>query len=146
MNRIQRSSRSGALLVCVLVCLGIATTIVMLSVRSSLQARRQMQHELQLEQTRWLLDAGISRAASQLRQQTDYQGETWQVKPALSSYPEASIAISVNTDGIPSQKKSVTVTARLGSDHASGPALSGPIQRSHTFQISVSDSTTSTNQ
>jgi hypothetical protein len=129
--RPAKIDRRGSILVCVLVCLGIASAIVIVSVRSSLQARRQMRQELQLEQTRWLLEAGLVHAVTQLRNQPTYQGETWQVSPPLPAYPHATVDISVATDGAVTDKVRMTVTAKLR-----GPdALSKTTQRSKTLLL-----------
>lgn len=128
------SMRQGAILVCVLVCMGIAITIVLASVRSSLQVRRQMRREIQLEQTRWLLEAGMNRAASQLRQQSEYEGETWLVDPALTAYTGAIIEIAVTGDDVPENNVRLQVTARIP---AQDPA-SKPTQRSETVIVPIS--------
>lgn len=104
--------RSAAILVCVLVCMGIVSTITLLAVRTSLQVRRQMRQEVQLEQARWLLDAGLARGLQQLRQRADYQGETWDVAPALTSYGQATVQIAIEADG-PGQASSDTTRRRL---------------------------------
>ena len=130
-DRPRQADRNGAVLLCVLACLGIATTIVMVSVRSTLRARRQMRQELQLEQTRWLLDAGISHAKSRLKNDPNYRGDTWNVAPELGGYAEASVDISAPSDDSPSDLRTLRITARLNTDEA----LSKPTVRSRELLI-----------
>ena len=76
MKNRHRAEKRGTVLLVVLVCMVVATSIVLGAVQSSLRHRRQLHQEIQLEQTRWLLDAGISRAISQLDRDPEYDGET----------------------------------------------------------------------
>ncbi len=141
--RVSSDQRVGAVLVCVLVCMGIATTIGLVAVRSSLQVRRQLRQELQLEQTRWLLDAGIARGLQQLNRRPDYQGETWEVSPALPTDMHATIEIKVlteptagpATDGQPTDQplRRLQVKAAIGT--ADGLAVPAPGFTSRTDSI-----------
>ncbi len=54
--------RNGTIVIAVLVCLAIATTILFGAIEVSLRQRRQVRSETQMEQTYWLLDAGIGAA------------------------------------------------------------------------------------
>lgn len=135
-NQATIGKRSGAILVCVLVCMGIATTIGLVAVRSSLQARRQMRQEVQLEQTRWLLDAGLARGLQQLRQSPAYQGETWNVAPALQSYPDAVVNIEVLADSsAPDGPARLQVTAVLGHSDPLSAAPAGATRRSDSIVL-----------
>ena len=127
----DRSARGGAVLLCVLACLGVATAIVMVSIRSSLRARRQMRQELQLEQTRWLLDAGVAYAKSRLRTDPDYEGELWQVDPGFGSYAEATLEIAISSDDVPANQLRLQVAAKLKTDEP----LSKPTVRSSTLLV-----------
>lgn len=132
--------RGGAILICVLVCMGIVSTITLLAVRTSLQVRRQMRQEVQLEQTRWLLDAGLARGLQRLRDRPDYQGETWNVAPALSTYAEATVQIAILTDEPDQASASTTerrlqVTATIGA--ADGLAAPSPGSTSRTDSIFI---------
>ena len=111
---IAKSRSRGSILICVLVCLGIAASIMLVSVRSSLRVRRQMRNETQLEQTRWLLEAGVKRGASRLREDPAYRGETWQVVPALTAYRDATVEIKVTRDAVSDEQASLSVSARIG--------------------------------
>ena len=91
----RTNQRSGSLLVCVLVCMGIATSIMLVAVKSSLQARRQMTEERKIEQARWLLDAGIRHAADAARADPTYAGEMIHISPVIDIASKATVAISV---------------------------------------------------
>ena len=54
--------RTGAVLIAVLACAAVAVSLVMLSVQVSLQQRRKLKIDHQLEQTRWVLDAAIRKS------------------------------------------------------------------------------------
>ncbi|WP_068134309.1 hypothetical protein [Roseimaritima ulvae] len=116
--------------------MGIVTTIALVAVRSSLQVRRQMRQEVQLEQTRWLLDAGLARGTQQLREAADYQGETWQVTPALAGYPQATVKIEIiDDDSTPDDSRRLHVTAQLGPSAPSSAASVGSTRRSDSIII-----------
>lgn len=89
--------RTGAVLVSVLACLVVTTAIAALTVRQSLEARRQGRVERQLRQTQYLLDAGIRRAAERLRADASYSGETWQPTVALARFGDVRVEIRVTT-------------------------------------------------
>ncbi len=99
MKSLQRSYPGGSILVGVIVCLGVATSIMLTSVHWSLRARRQLARELQMEQTRWLVDAGFARVRNQMRLDVDYDGETWVVEPPLSDELQATIEIKTRAEG-----------------------------------------------
>lgn len=97
-NCMKRNRRRGAVLLAVLVCLGIASAITGVAVHRSLSARRQLNHNWQLEQTRMLLDAGIRRMHRKLAEKPDYTGESWRLDGALESYATARVEIEVTND------------------------------------------------
>ena len=75
----HRRRRSSAFaLVFVLVCM----TVVIISLLAMVQ-RVTMSHRMGLQrerqiQARWLVEAGLDRAAARLRTQSTYEGESWQ--------------------------------------------------------------------
>lgn len=103
MNRIPHASvrmnhrRRGAAFVLFMVILlllmmaaGAMTQYVMLQ-------RSQTESQLLSTQSDWLLQSGLERAVSQLRQDPNYAGETWTVSVASSGSPrdgELMIAVS----------------------------------------------------
>ncbi len=116
--------RRGAILVAVLVCLGIATTIVLGAVQSSIRQHRQVRQELQLEQTRWLLDAGIERAIAGFQAQPEsYAGESLTITPGLKKFDRATIEISVMENDAITERARLRVTARLAGAAATAPVM-----------------------
>lgn len=129
-----RGRRTGAVLIAVLACLVITTAIAALTVRQSLEARRQGRVERQLRQTQYLLDAGIRRAAERLRADASYSGETWEPTAALARFGDVRVEIRITgTDDedtasedatredptaddptVPATGRQVEITARLG--------------------------------
>ncbi|WP_153557231.1 hypothetical protein [Roseimaritima sediminicola] len=128
--------RRGILLISVLLALAIVTTLVFLAVRTGLQTRRQMRREVQMEQTRWLLDAGIARGLRELRQSPEYRGETWQVAPVPPPYRFASVTIEVRPaadDDNPPAATHLRVTAVVSATDAPVPLHT--TRRSHTVLL-----------
>jgi len=123
MKRHSSSKRRGAVLVAVLVCMGFATIVLLGAVQTSLHQRRQVRQELQMEQTRWLLDAGLSTAIARLQANPGYDGETLTVTPALNKYSQGTIEISLIRDDVPDQRVGLRVTARLGNADGSLPIM-----------------------
>lgn len=113
MNRRLRTRR-GTVLIAVLVCMGVAITIVLAVVQVSLRQRRQLRQELQMEQTKWLMDAGIGHATARLKAEPGYDGETMSVAPQIEKYSKASIEISVSRNDRLAERVRVKITARLG--------------------------------
>ncbi len=132
----DRSFRLGSVLVCVIVCLGVATSIMLTSVVGSLRARRQIDRELQMEQTRWLADAGFMRAVQQIRVNSDYVGEIWAVSPAIDEAHEATIEIVVKSEDAKTRVEIVATirdrspqshpTRRAAAKEFIGPVVSQP--------------------
>jgi hypothetical protein len=87
-----------------------------------------MQH--QLRQTEFLLDAGILRAANQLRRSSDYRGETWRPRASTVGFESPVVEIRVKAGEDP-QALQVEVLARMGSPLAD-------LQRSNPSQTSRS--------
>lgn len=115
MKRKKRFGRRGSLLISVLVCLGIATSITLTGIHSSLRARRQVARELQMEQTRWLVDAGLNRGLIRIRSNADYAGEIWEVTPPLNAHTQATIAVTREASELPDGKTRLTATATIRS-------------------------------
>ncbi|TWT75407.1 hypothetical protein [Allorhodopirellula solitaria] len=97
-SRNERMRRSGAVLLAVLVCLGIASAITGLAMQRSLRARRQLNHDWQLEQTRLLLDAGVRHVHRSVTENPDYTGELLELGAALESYATARVEIEAAED------------------------------------------------
>jgi len=138
MSRSRRESR-GTVLVCVLVCLLVATTLVTTMTRSALQSRREVRLQHQMRQTELLLDAGVLRAAHQLRASNDYQGESWQPASAIERFDNPQIEIQV--EALDADSRRIKVIASLGvADHNGQRLVASRTQRTHTFDIELSSS------
>jgi type II secretory pathway component PulK len=129
-------SRRGTLLIAVLVCLVVVATILLGVVQSSLRQRYQLRNELQLEQTRWLLDAGMGQARMKIFGDADYEGETLTVSPGLQKFSAGRIETEVLDDGDAKATVRVRVTAKLGSVDQALPTMS----RSTEFVLKTEDS------
>ena len=100
-------------MIAVLVCIGVATTILFGAVEQSLRCRRQMRNEAQLEQVRWLVDAGVRKAISNLEQRPGYEGESFVVTPQICENLVAKLEIKVSPTESATGQVRVVVTAAL---------------------------------
>jgi type II secretory pathway component PulK len=140
MNKIHRKPRSGALLICVLVCLLVASAMVTATTRSALQSRRDVRLQHQMRQTELLLDAGILRAVSQLQRSNDYQGETWRPKNALARFDNPSLEIRVSVgEKNKNDSRRIEVIASLGAADNLKQFNASLTRRTHTFFIELSE-------
>ena len=63
----RQRDRRGVIIVVVLVCLVVATMIILGSVNISTRYRRQLRDDLRVEQATWLLDAGVRVAIAKVK-------------------------------------------------------------------------------
>ncbi len=125
------AARRGTLVVCVLVCLLVASSMVVATTQSALRARRECRTQQQLRQTELLLDAGIRRSIAQLNARDDYEGEEW-TPPSISGLAPV-VRIQVNREP---DRPTVQVVALLGIRDPSGTyRVATKTQRSLTFQL-----------
>ena len=127
---IKTREKKGAVAFAVLVCLVVTTTIVLGAVASSLRHRRQLQKEIQLEQTRLLLDAGIDKAIAEVESDPKYEGQTLDQIDAIGKYKNAIIKIKKldSTENVQFQ-----IVAKLSAKENSG--RSETMQRSKTITL-----------
>ena len=124
-------ARRGTLVVCVLVCLLVASSMVVATTQSALRTRRECRTQQQLRQTELLLDAGIRRAIAQLNANEDYEDEEW-TPPSISGLTPL-VRIQVERE---SDRPTVQVVASLGIRESSGAFRAATkTQRSLTFQL-----------
>ena len=88
----QSVTRRGSVLIAVLACSAVATSLILLSVQVSLHQRRKLRTEHQLEQTRWVLDAAIRKS---IANSTDESSEN-EIKPKLRKFDKVSFSVSLN--------------------------------------------------
>ena len=115
MKKRSTIKRRGTVLIAVLVCMGFATTILLGAVQTSLRMRREVRQELQMEQTKWLMDLGVRNAIVKLQDQPEYAGESLSFAPPLGKFADASIEISVDRNDQPDDRVRLRVTAQLNS-------------------------------
>ncbi len=128
-NALRLRQQHGVVLICALVCLSVATALVVTTVHQSLGVRRQGRMQWQLRQTEYLVDAGIRRAVARLGADEDYAGETWHPAAALPDFASVAVEIDVMPlDEVPPRWE-VTVVAKL----SQSDSLAFRTQRSQTF-------------
>lgn len=94
-ERARKKNYAGSVLICVLVCLGIASIVSLGTLKTSLTHRRELQRHWQMEQTQWVLEAGWRRAQKSRLADDQYTGETWQLAGVLHSDLDASVQITI---------------------------------------------------
>ncbi len=108
-----RRSR-GAVLICVIVCLAVATLLLATMLKRTLQVRRQLRTERNARQTEWLAQAGAERAAFRLSD-PDYEGERWMLPAdAIVGSDPGVVSISVGRNS--ADQASVEVVAEYPSE------------------------------
>ncbi len=126
----SRRKRSGSILICVLVCLAIVTSIAASMLKTALDARKAVRQELQLSQTEFLLEAGIQRAVQQWNDDPEYSGETWQLKSsAIPGIESALVEIQVSP-AAEDQPTRIKIVAQIPADSPQA------MRRSYTFSLS----------
>ena len=128
MKRSVPAPRRGAVLIAVLVCLAIVMMLMLGAVQISVRQQRQVRQHLQLEQTRWLLDAGISRAISQLQSQPEYRGETLSVTSGRMKELPATVEIAITATEKVDQFR-LRVTARTDRVEETNPSMQRSLER-----------------
>ena len=124
---------NGSVLVCVLVCVSVASALVVAMTKTALQAHRQLRHQRQLRQTELLVEASIERAVVRLSEDSAYRGETWELaSKILPGYGAGRVRIVVAAEAESSPRSyRIEVVARLPADTPDG------IQRSHEILVAT---------
>jgi hypothetical protein len=94
-NPSRAKTCNGSVLICVLVCLGIASIVSLGALKTSLAHRRELQRHWQREQTQWVLEAGWRRALTARSADDQYMGEVWDLAEVLQSDLDASVQITI---------------------------------------------------
>lgn len=133
----DHASRRGTVVVCVLACMLVAASLAAATTHAALRWRRSIRIDHQMRQTELLLDAGILRAAKQLRANPDYQGETWRLSVDSIGFESTAVEIRVNPDDDP-QGRRVDVVASIGATGDSPKRTNqSQTRRSHTYSTQV---------
>lgn len=104
---------TGSVLICVLVCLGIASVVSLGALKTSLTHRRELQRHWHLEQTQWLLEAGWRRALQARQADDQYTGEDWQLPGVLSDDLDATVQITLAPEAAPQDFVELRVAVTL---------------------------------
>ena len=124
-------SRSGAVLIMVLACLATASTILFGALALSLRYQRQFRNEVQLEQTHWLLDAGIDAAIAEYKSNPGFTHHSLATGDSLlPGVGSVTIDVIDRTD----HRAVMQVTARLQGKYSHSQVT----QRSRVFALDVS--------
>jgi hypothetical protein len=99
--------------------------------------------EHQMRQTEFLLDAGILRAARQLRRSSDYRGETWRPRSSTVGFESPVVEIRVS-EGEDPRARQVEVLAQVGSPLAD-LRRSNPSQTSRSYEFTFEAASDSQN-
>ena len=130
----HRNHRGGAVLICVLVCLLVASAMVTVTTGIALQSRHNLRLQHQMRQTELLLDAGVLRAASQLHRANHYEGETWNPE-SLIGLENPVVEIRILNDDQSDAAIFVEVIASLGAQDDPKQSRASHTRRSHTFSF-----------
>jgi len=101
-KRARRGSRRGAVLIAAMVCVAVATVVLISIVRMAGAGRRTMQTEAWRLQAAWLAESGLERAAWRLASDGAYSGETWTVAPEALAGGEAGV-VEIEVEEIPGE-------------------------------------------
>jgi len=112
------ADRRGAILILVLVCLAVATALIVGAVRLAAVSHRAAKTEGWNLQAAWLAESGLERAAARLAANPGYQGETWNVPRAhLDGRHGGTVVIEVlRPDADQPRRRSVRIRADFPDD------------------------------
>jgi len=131
-----RSSRSGAVSVVLLIAILVIFSLGMTMIQTSLKQRERTLDFEERQQSTWLAEAGIERAARQLQSDPDYRGETWHLTGEQLQRSQAGlIEIQVASHGDNANRRIVTVIADYPQN------ISHRIRTKRTVRIDLQSST-----
>ena len=108
---------AGARCVAVLVCMTIASVVVLNMLRTTIMEQRQLRTQRQHLQAERLAAAGLDRAVAQLQQSATYSGETWQIAAEeLGGASAGSVTIRVEPINDRPQERTIAVQADYPDD------------------------------
>ena len=85
------AGRRGAVLMIALVCVGLASVVLLALLRLAVAWDDVARIEEKQLQANWLAESALDRAAARLAADADYEGETWRVTPQLLGGREAAV-------------------------------------------------------
>jgi len=103
---------TGFVLVAVLVCLSVIGALIFSAMQTSLRQRKQLDRELQMEQTRLLAEAGVVHATQLIETaKDDWKQNPILIEPALHDLKHAELKIELTRN---KNAVDVVVTAWIG--------------------------------
>ncbi len=99
-DRNRRRPRRGAVLIVVMVCLAVATVLLVSIVKMAAVDRRATRTEAWRTQAAWLAESALERAASRLASDNTYAGETWTVTAEESTVAEPGL-VEISIEPVP---------------------------------------------
>lgn len=97
-RRSIRRNCAASVLVCVLVCLSIASILSLGTLKTSLSHRRELQRHWQMEQTQWVLEAAWRRALQARLADDQYAGEDWQLAAVFNDDLDVAVQITIEPE------------------------------------------------
>ena len=79
----RKNPRRGVMTIVALVCLVVASALMVVVVRRALAESRLGRSEVRRAQSRWLAESGLERAAARLAADPKYTGEVWKIPPGV---------------------------------------------------------------
>lgn len=135
--------KHGAILVIVLVTMLVTFMLGVALVKKVLIHRQQIQVLNGQQQGLWLAEAGIQRAVRHLADQSDYEGETWEVPADVLGKPRsAQVTIEVTTQRDQPEVREIRVAVVLNDDRAT----SSGYQREYQYRMPTKESKESSEQ
>ena len=116
----MKRSRSGVVLVAVLVALVVVMLISAAIVRGLVVQHRLARSGQQRIQAFWFAESAVQRARTQLASAPDYDGETWTIELPQSGYASGQAVIRIEAIENEPNKRSIIVEARLPNDPIDG--------------------------
>jgi len=112
----RRANRRGVLLAAVIICLAVASAVLLAVVKTAVTGSRALRTETWQVQAGWLAESGLERAADRLAADRTYAGETWRITaedfgPTAATDVEAVVKIEVETVARQPERRLVRVQA-----------------------------------
>ncbi|MBD3672560.1 MAG: hypothetical protein HUJ26_03445 [Planctomycetaceae bacterium] len=115
-SRLCEPTRCGAVTIVVLLAMLIVFSIGLTMLETTLRERERTLQFEQRQQSTWLAESGIERAAMQLKSNPDYEGETWTLnQQELGGSDDGVVTIKVTPEEN-SDRRLVTVVADYPTD------------------------------
>lgn len=145
MNRsLKLARRKGVVLICVLACIVVVTSLIATSLMAASRARREARSFQRMSQVKWMLDLGVRQAKQSILSEESYSGETilWE-DPAWPHYElriEIKLAKKTASESEETIQVQASMTRIVSTDESERRDLNEEIRRSHEFRVPQSTS------